>query len=280
MSETTYDSVKAGMGSFSVSKGTISSSSGLDPTEEYKMNNKRRGLALIFNQTHFFTGFKTRFGTEVDRDNLEKRLKELGFEVRVYEDSTKEEVEERIKRAAEADHSDADCFLLAFFSHGDKDKVHAMDDEINIQDITAPFKGDKCKSLVGKPKIFIFQACRGATHDTPATAAAAESEPKEDELMVDKGAIYTLPAGADFIMCYAVAEGYFSYRNRMEGSWFIQDLCKLLGELGNSIEFTDLLTVVNREVSKRTVQFSDADAKQVPCFASMLTKQLFFRPKQ
>lgn len=49
----------------------------LDPAEEYKMNNKRRGLALIFNQEHFFwkLGMPPRFGTNADRHNLERRYR-------------------------------------------------------------------------------------------------------------------------------------------------------------------------------------------------------------
>ena len=41
--------------------------------EEYEMENKRRGLALIFNQEHFEDQDNDRRGTNVDRDNLEKR---------------------------------------------------------------------------------------------------------------------------------------------------------------------------------------------------------------
>lgn len=59
--------------------------------------------------------------------------------------------------AAEADHSDVDCFMLVFLSHGENDHVYTYDGKISIQDITSLFKGDKCKSLVGKPKIFILQ---------------------------------------------------------------------------------------------------------------------------
>jgi hypothetical protein len=32
---------------------------------------------------------------------------------------------------------------------------------LEIDNITKPFKGDQCKSLVGKPKFFFIQACRG-----------------------------------------------------------------------------------------------------------------------
>ncbi|KAL7403938.1 hypothetical protein ABVT39_007491 [Epinephelus coioides] len=265
----------------------IRSSLPLDPAKEYKMDNIRRGLALIFNQERFNwrLGLNDRHGTEADGKNLEKRLTELKFEVRAYDDLGKKDVEDRITEAAEADHSDADCFLLVFLSHGNDDHVFAKDGKIPIQDITSLFKGDKCRSLVGKPKIFIFQACRGDKHDDPVTACdAVDSVLKTNEVVVNASGVHTLPAGADFIMCYSVAEGYFSHRETIKGSWYIQDLCELLQEYGNSLEFTELLTLVNRKVSMRSVEKSrDRNAigkKQVPCFASMLTKKLYFRPKK
>ncbi|KAI3353111.1 hypothetical protein L3Q82_019677 [Scortum barcoo] len=259
----------------------------LDPAEEYKMNYKRRGLALIFNQERFFwrLGLNDRNGTNADRYNLEKRLRELNFEVRTYENYKQVEVLDKISEAAEENHSDADCFLLVFLSHGENDHVYTYDGKISIKDITSLFKGDKCKSLVGKPKIFILQACRGDRHDEPVTACdAVDSELKTNEVVVDASAVHTLPAGADFIMCYSVAEGYYSHRETVNGSWYIQDLCELLQKHGGSLEFTELLTLVNRKVSMRSVgNSSDRNAigkKQVPCFASMLTKKLYFRPKK
>ncbi|XP_038569166.1 caspase-6-like isoform X2 [Micropterus salmoides] len=259
----------------------------LDPAEEYKMDNKRRGLALIFNQESFSwrTQLKDRRGTNADRDNLEKRLNKLNFEVKTYNDYKQEKVFDKIRQAAEADHSDSDCFLLVFLSHGENDHVYTYDGKISIQDITSLFKGNKCRSLVGKPKIFILQACRGDKHDDPVTACVAGGGglvTEENEVVVDASAVHTLPAGADFIMCYSVAEGYFSHRDPINGSWYVQDLCELLKKHGDSLEFTELLTLVNRKVSMRSVGNSrDRNAigkKQVPCFASMLTKKLYFRP--
>ncbi|XP_054460520.1 caspase-6-like [Anoplopoma fimbria] len=265
----------------------IRSSLALDPAEEYKMDNKKRGLALIFNQERFFwrLGLSDRHGTNADRYNLEKRLKDLDFEVRAYDNCKQVEVLDTISEAAEDNHTDADSFLLVFLSHGENDHVFAHDGKISIQDITSLFKGDKCKSLIGKPKIFILQACRGDKHDNPVTACdAVDSELKTNEVVVDASAIYTLPAGADFIMCYSVAEGYYSHRETINGSWYVQDLCELLQKYGDSLEFTELLTLVNRKVSMRSVgNSSDRNAigkKQVPCFASMLTKKLYFRQKQ
>ncbi|XP_076003772.1 caspase-6-like isoform X3 [Genypterus blacodes] len=259
----------------------------LDPAEEYKMSNTMRGMALIFNQERFYwrLGMNDRHGTNADCYNLQKRFNDLDFDVSVCENYKQVEILDKISEAAEANHADADCFVCVFLSHGENDHIYAYDGKISIQDITAKFKGDRCKSLVGKPKIFILQACRGDKHDDPVTPGDdVDSELKINEVLVDAGAVYTLPAGADYIMCYSVAQGYYSHRETMNGSWYIQDLCELLRRYGDSLEFTELLTLVNRKVSMRSVGCSsDPKAigkKQVPCFASMLTKKLYFRAKK
>ncbi|KAF5901882.1 caspase-6-like isoform X1, partial [Clarias magur] len=257
----------------------------LDPNEEYNMKHKRRGLALIFNQENFFWQLRLnpRIGTRADKENLTTRFKQLGFEVRAYDDLKREEVLNKITEAAKDNHADADCFVCMFLSHGEIGHVYANDGQIDILEMTSLFRGDKCRSLVGKPKIFILQACRGDKHDDPVTPMDVMDSGGiriENEVVVDAGVLQTLPAGADFIMCYSVAQGFYSHRDTVNGSWFIQDLCDLLQEYGSSLEFTELLTLVNRKVSQRSVgvsrDLSSIGKKQVPCFASMLTKKLYF----
>ncbi|KAM6441367.1 caspase-6 isoform 1-T1 [Liasis olivaceus] len=260
-----------------------------DPSVEYKMNHKRRGLALIFNHERFFWHLKLpeRRGTLADRDNLKRSLTELGFEVKCFDDLRAEEVLQNIYNVSTGQHEDADCFVCVFLSHGEDNHVYAYDAKINIQMLTNMFRGDKCPSLIGKPKIFIIQACRGDKHDDPVNAydtvdSTAEG-PLINETKVDAAAVYTLPAGADFLMCYSVAEGYYSHRETINGSWYIQDLCEMIRKHGASLEFTELLMLVNRKVSHRRVDVcKDIQAigkKQIPCFASMLTKKLHFRPR-
>ncbi|KAJ3615348.1 hypothetical protein NHX12_018915 [Muraenolepis orangiensis] len=274
-------------GNLSEVDGFYASGISLDPAEEYRMEHERRGLALIFNQENFFWQLcmNSRHGTNADRYSLERRFEELNFEVQAYDNLKKEDVLAKISEAAEADHVHADCFVCVFLSHGENDHVWAYDGKISIKEVTALFKGDQCKSLVGKPKIFILQACRGDVHDLPVTPMdVVDSEVKVNQVVVDAAVFHTLPAGADFLMCYSVAEGYYSHRETVNGSWYIQDMCAALKHFGDSLEFTELLTLVNRMVSMRHVaNSSDRNAigkKQVPCFASMLTKKLFFRPKQ
>ncbi|KAJ7407492.1 caspase 6 [Willisornis vidua] len=222
--------------------------------------------------------------TEVDAFDVS--LTDLGFEVQVFDDLKAEEVLQKIFEASKDDHSNADCFVCVFLSHGENDHIYAYNAKIKIQTITDMFRGDKCQSLVGKPKIFIIQACRGDKHDDPVIAYDSTDTGNEstvNETEVDAAGVYTLPAGADFIMCYSVAQGYYSHRETVNGSWYIQDLCETLRNHGSSLEFTELLTVVNRKVSHRKVDMCrDMNAigkKQIPCFASMLTKKLYFHPK-
>ncbi|NWV68250.1 CASP6 protein, partial [Malurus elegans] len=260
----------------------------LDPGVEYKMSHPRRGVALIFNHELFNWRLTLphRNGTMADRDNLKRSLTDLGFEVRPFDNLKADEVLQKIHEASMDDHSNADCFVCVLLSHGEDDHIYAYDDKIKIQTITDMFRGDKCQSLVGKPKIFIIQACRGDKHDDPVIAydsTDSSHESPDGETEVDAAAVYTLPAGADFIMCYSVAQGYYSHRDTFYGSWYIQDLCETLRKYGCSLEFTELLTLVNRKVSHRRVDrcknINFIGKKQIPCFASMLTKKLYFRPK-
>ncbi|XP_060782466.1 caspase-6-like [Neoarius graeffei] len=247
---------------------------------EYKMDHERRGLALIFNQEVFTRrSLKKRCGTNKDRDNLTERFQALGFEVNTYNDKTKKEVLTELRKAAAANHADADCFVCIFLTHGEERKISACDDDIHIKDITDLFRGDQCKSLVGKPKIFIFQACAGEKYEDAVTGMMAGDSDDEEE--VEEAAnIYTVPAGADFLMCYSVAEGFRSFRHVESGTFYIRDLCETLQEHGSTMEFTELLTLVNLKVSRHEVTYKGEIKKQMPCFTSLLTKRLYFTCKK
>lgn len=56
----------------------------LNPNHYYKMDHKKRGMALIFNH-EFFECNSPRKGTNADRDNLQKTLESLDFDVRIFE---------------------------------------------------------------------------------------------------------------------------------------------------------------------------------------------------
>ncbi|KAG7333773.1 hypothetical protein KOW79_002180 [Hemibagrus wyckioides] len=250
-----------------------------DSPMEYKMNHKNRGKAIIFNQENFKGDSNKRLGTNKDRDNLRESFQALGFEVNDYNDKSKKEVLHELHKAANTDHTDDDCFVCIFLTHGDEGQISAYDDMISIKEISDFFRGDQCKSLIGKPKIFIFQACAGKKYEDPVTGMVGGDNDDKDE--VEEAAnIYTIPAGADFLMCYSSAVGFYSIRNPQLGSYYIQDLCETLQQHGSTLEFTELLTLVNLKVSQRDMYPEDGEKKkQMPCFTSMLTKKLYFTKK-
>ncbi|KAG8134487.1 hypothetical protein E2320_007597 [Naja naja] len=252
-----------------------------DPSVEYKMKHKRRGLALIFNHERFFWHLMLpeRRGTCADRDNLNHSLTKLGFEVKCFDDLRAEEVLQNIYNVSKEQHEDADCFMCVFLSHGEDNHVYAYDAKIQIQNLTNMFRGDKCCSLIGKPKIFVIQACRGDKHDDPVFAQDTVDSVTERSLVNET----EVDAAASAAATAVEQPSFYSHRETLYGSWYIQDLCEMIQQHGASLEFTELLMLVNRKVSHRRVDVcKDDDAigkKQIPCFASMLTKKLYFYPK-
>ncbi len=77
--------------------------------------------------------------------------------------------------------------------------------------------------------------------------------------------------------------GYFSWRNNVDGSWFIQALTEVMTEHGDTMDLTDMLKVVSRKVAYDFKSCTDddftSDMKQMPCIVSTLTRNVHFTPK-
>lgn len=57
------------------------------------------------------------------------------------------------------DHSCCASFVCVLLSHGDEGVFFGTDGSIELKRLTSLFRGDHCKSLVGKPKLFFIQVC-------------------------------------------------------------------------------------------------------------------------
>ncbi|PIK62868.1 Caspase 6, apoptosis-related cysteine peptidase, like 2 [Apostichopus japonicus] len=117
-------------------------------------------------------------------------------------------------------------------------------------------------------------ACRGTLNDTPVQVGGGA---QANYVNQEEGVKVTIPTEADFLICYSSTEGFVSYRDHEKGTWFIQELTRVLNEFGESKDFIQILTVVNKLVSERTMHLSGE--KQMPCFLSRLTKKLCFPKK-
>ena len=69
----------------------------------YNMNHQKRGLFVIINNRNFHksTGMNDRSGTDVDAANLFQKFKGLGFDARIFNNQTCEEMVNIMKRGTE-----------------------------------------------------------------------------------------------------------------------------------------------------------------------------------
>jgi len=247
--------------------------------EHYNMGHRRRGKAFIFNHMNFDPklSLKARSGTHNDRDNLKVVLRQLDFEVEVYNDLPVREIERILEQAAMDDHSDDDCILVTVLSHGELGILYASDHPYKPDHLWQYFTADKCPTLAGKPKMFFIQACQGDRLDQGVKLVARTE--------ADAGPVsYKIPAHADFLIAYSTIPGFYSWRNTTAGSWFIQALCYVLQREAFSRDLLSILTRVCRRVafdfqSNVPGDYIMHEKKQIPCITSMLTRDVIFHRK-
>nr|CAD7446862.1 unnamed protein product [Timema bartmani] len=248
---------------------------------EYNMNHKRRGKAVIFNHDEFELK-ETRLGSHVDVENLNHVFSGLGFQVEIHNNLEFVEIKGIISDLAMEDHSDADCLLVTVLTHGmDNGYLHSKDSVYNVEKLWMPFTAEKCQTLAGKPKIFIIQACRGQELDSGVKLVERRMSRTQTDSSTGN---YKIPTFADILIAFSSVDGFYSFRNPEEGTWFIRCLCAELKESGATTDFLKILTRAARRVALEHESYNDLDTmmhekKQVPSTVSMLIRDIYFRPK-
>ncbi|XP_050098687.1 caspase-like isoform X2 [Anopheles aquasalis] len=252
-----------------------------NPDLEYSTKNKNRGVAIVINQEKFST-MKSREGSSKDRDDICAVLASLEFEVRVLNDFKRSALIKKLEEIASEDHTHNDCLVVVVMTHGEQGVLFAADAEYKVDRLWECFIGEACPTLLGKPKLFFIQACRGKKLDEGVLVRSATDT--VDARESPKQHIYTIPTTADLLVMYSTYDGHYSWRNPTNGSWFIQSLCTVLKSYGREKELLPILTAVSWNVAYNYRSFVPDNAKmdamkQMPCIVSMLTKAVYFRPK-
>uniref|UniRef100_A0A8C1Z1X3 Caspase-3 n=2 Tax=Cyprinus carpio TaxID=7962 RepID=A0A8C1Z1X3_CYPCA len=235
----------------------------------YSLNYPSIGHCIIINNKNFdrSTGMNQRNGTDVDAGNVMNVFGKLGYTVKVYNDQTVAQIKQVLTAVARGDHSHCASLVCVLLSHGDEGVFFGTDTSVELKQLTSLFRGDRCPSLVGKPKLFFIQACRGTELDPGVETDSADKPIR-------------IPVEADFLYAYSTVSGYYSWRNTMTGSWFIQSLCEMIAKYGKELELMQIMTRVNHKVAldfESTSNMPGFDAKkQIPCIVSMLTKEMYF----
>ncbi|XP_035039702.1 caspase-3a [Hippoglossus stenolepis] len=236
----------------------------------YSLDFPSIGQCIIINNKNFDrgTGMNQRNGTDVDAANAMKAFAKLGYKAKVYNDQTVEQLKQVLLAVSKEDHSSSASLVCVLLSHGDEGVFFGTDGSVELKYLTSLFRGDRVKSLVGKPKLFFIQACRGTDLD-----GGIETD------SVDDGVI-KIPVEADFLYAFSTAPGYYSWRNTTTGSWFMQSLCEMISKYGKELELQHIMTRVNHKVAVEFESVSNSPGfnakKQIPCIMSMLTKEMYF----
>ena len=101
-------------------------------------------------------------GGKDDEDDLKVIFTTLGFNVMVYQNITANVMTSTVEEYSRKNHKEA-AFILIILSHGGEgDVVYGTDGgEVEVEQLKQMFHTTKCPSLIGVPKVFLIDACRG-----------------------------------------------------------------------------------------------------------------------
>ncbi|XP_051518030.1 caspase-9 isoform X2 [Myxocyprinus asiaticus] len=276
-----------------------------DSIQSYKMDASPCGMCLIINNVDFDPGsdLKDRKGSNIDCDKLERRFKALNFEVAVKRNLKCKHIRHEMSSLAKRDHSAYDCCVVIILSHGTDANhnrfpgaVHGVDGPVvPVQIITNYLNGQNCPSLQGKPKLFFIQACGGDEKDTGFEVSPDEVQPSlggtddqtdaipmsssSDSLSTsdELDARATLPTPSDILVSYSTFPGYVSWRDTQAGSWYVENLDRVLEQNAATDDLVTMLMMVNDAVSQISAK---GLYKQMPGSFNFLRKHLYFQTSQ
>ena len=205
-----------------------------------------------------------------DVKGLKSLFDDFNFTTKIHNNLEQREIKGLLQDTSEKDFGRYDCFVCVILSHGSKDGIYGTDDNlINIEAITSCFRRNECPSLEGKPKIFLIQACRGSEQDRLTIESDSEPIPRASS---------SLPADADFLICFASAPNHQSYRQPEIGSWFISAIVDVFKKYAEREHLMDMMLRVNDRVANFLGQMGQTSLKQIPCQVCMLRRKVFFNP--
>ncbi|XP_076285376.1 death regulator Nedd2-like caspase [Lasioglossum baleicum] len=246
--------------------------------ERYPMRNKPRGLVLIITNIHYKYSYKEpRSSAAHDEENMRNLFEQMGFRVISLFDLSKRQFVEKVREFSQEKllrHVDS-CFVIVS-SHGNVNsqyevtEIECVDNNpesdlrsaktILCKDILDYFTAEACPHLAGKPKIFIFQLCRGDKKQRsviePRHTTDISNFHSIDEMAGPKtNSGETIRNYEDMLVAQATLPGHVAFRDKITGSWFIQILCEVFMNYACKSHLQDLLTMVDSRLKiQRTMQ--------------------------
>ncbi|CAH1969543.1 unnamed protein product [Acanthoscelides obtectus] len=214
----------------------------------YTFKGKPRGKVLIINNMKFINIKEDRKGAEYDQASMKEMFKQFGYKVVTEKNKTKKQMLNTIK-SFRKDMKETDISIVIVMSHGTNTnenqlavsggytEILGVDDQgLPIDEILDEFASDKCSDLIGKPKIFFFQCCRGTQYETLAT---------------DTKPTVAYKSHADMLIAHSTLPGFYSLRDEKRGSWYIQCIHKVFSEHAKKMDVESMLKIVDEDLSRQ-----------------------------
>ena len=245
----------------------------------YPMRRRPHGLCLIINNKTFVGNH--RHGSQYDESALSQLFSTLGYQLykgKIHRNCSAEEIKYLLKVVADSDHSQHDSVVVFIGSHGqkvqDRDEILGVDKEtVSIDEIQSFFVN--CESLLGKPKIFFIEICRGEQQ-------LPEGRRVELDGDVDEPSFMLIPRDSDLFFGYATTPNTKAIRSMKTGSWYVMKLCTILQEHYKNMDLLSMVTAVHHQVTanhQHTFKKSETTYgtyKQSPQLVSTLTRPVYF----
>ncbi|XP_071141459.1 uncharacterized protein [Mytilus edulis] len=224
------------------------------PDDVYDKKEGQKGLVLIVN--FMFSGRRKRQGSEVDVTNLSHFFTELGYQVECRSDMTKEELKDCFQNIESKylteKSKDYHSFICVIMSHGNEKGISTKEENgmITEHEITEPFKNKEGGKFNGKPKLFLFQYCRG--HQKQMKVVVPDSDEPSGSIGIDSNdaLVNKVPTDADILVAHATTPGYYSFRDTEDGAYFIQAFLSIAKQKYKLCHVEEMLIDVRRKLAK------------------------------
>lgn len=216
------------------------------------------GLCVIINNMVFTKATELPDGKK-DEQDLAMLFLTLGFDVRIHENLTAQEMIRKVESYSKIQHTGP--FFMIILSHGtlvdNKDAVVGTDGKlVKIDRLETFFHTTNCPSLQGKPRIFIIDACRGSKKENIFKPELTDGMATKNSSANPGSPARILPEAdkVHFVIVYAATHGCVAYTHNAKGSQLTQTFVEVMND-PNADPNTPFLDII-RQVGARVQESS------------------------
>nr|BAL60586.1 Nedd2-like caspase [Lymantria dispar] len=249
----------------------------------YRTHGRHRGVLVVFSYVCFENNIDTfRTGADIDCAMLKKLFSGIGFREISYSNLSYEQTVDTLTVLRDV-LVDVESVFIVVSSHG-YERRGTADMDIRCSDgklitfykIMSYFNNNTMPKLIGIPKVFIFQTCRGSSVEYAWVGTAASPQPMPGGTVQMDGTpeapgttVATryayhkpveVPLYSDILIAHSTTPGCVSFRDKAHGSWYIQVLCEVFAKYAHNTHVDQLFTLVDIAMRDRfRIQTSSVD---------------------